>query len=104
MRGSRGDRLLIKNGGEAFLISEQFAGPIHLLLTDVIMPEMGGPELARLLARERPGLRVLFMSGYADGALGSLDEDDRRERLLAKPFVPQILARMVREVLGRVAP
>jgi PAS domain S-box-containing protein len=88
-----------RDGEEAFRVAQQCQGPIHLLVTDVVMPRMSGPQLAKLLARDRPGLRVLFVSGYADEAItrGRLPEAD--SAFLQKPFNPVRLARKVREVL-----
>ena len=76
---------------EALEISERHAGPIHLLLTDIVMPEMSGLELCDRLARSRPETRVLLMSGYTDEPLPS--------GVLQKPFPFSELARRVREVL-----
>src|SRR5262249_58730082 len=55
------------DGVEALRLSGQHAGPVHLLVTDVLMPQMGGRELSEVLSAQRPGLKVLFLSGYADG-------------------------------------
>jgi two-component system cell cycle sensor histidine kinase/response regulator CckA len=89
------------NGPEALEISEQFAGPIHLLLSDVVMPRMSGRELAGRLKRARPGIKVLYMSGYVDDALvhhGVLnDEAD----FLQKPFDAAGLTAKVQEALQR---
>ncbi len=74
-------------------------GPIHLLLTDVVMPEMSGRQLAERLLRDRPRLPVLFMSGYTDDAIlhqGRLDPDTD---LLQKPFTSDILLRRIRRIL-----
>jgi nitrogen-specific signal transduction histidine kinase len=88
------------HGGEALRISASHQGPIHLLLTDVVMPGMSGPELAQRLQSRRPALQVLYMSGYPDdviaphGALGSATT------ILQKPFTPDMVARQVREILA----
>jgi PAS domain S-box-containing protein len=84
---------------DAVRIAEEFSGEIHLLLTDVVMPEMGGRELADRLQRVRPQMRVLFMSGYTDDAIvhhGVLDPDTA---FLQKPFARGSLEQKVREVL-----
>ena len=86
------------HGGAAMLISEQHEGPVQLLLTDVVMPEMSGLDLAGRLALMRPEMRVLYMSGYTDTAIynGILDHG---ANFVQKPFSPSILAVRVREVL-----
>jgi PAS domain S-box-containing protein len=82
------------NGPAALEIAARHPGPIHLLLTDVVMPEMSGAELARRLARARPDLRVLFMSGYtSEGMI------EAGAPLLQKAFTLDGLARAVREAL-----
>jgi PAS domain S-box-containing protein len=88
------------NGHEALAASEGFSGEIHLLITDVVMPGMGGRELAERLARKRPSMRVLFISGYTDDAIlqhGVLDGDTA---FMNKPFPPASLLEKVRELLG----
>ena len=93
------DVLVASNGIEALEVSERHEGPIHLLLTDVVMPRMGGRELAAELQRVRPETRVLFMSGYTDDAAlrdGMLDGDTA---FIAKPFTRAALTAKVCEVL-----
>jgi CheY-like chemotaxis protein len=92
-----GYRVLVASDGlEALALSDRFAEPIHLLLTDVIMPGMDGRELAERMMRVRPDTRVLFMSGYAEPPI----PDDI---LLQKPVTPDALARKVAEVLHQPA-
>ncbi len=88
------------SGGTALLISEQYQEPIDLLLTDVIMPEMSGPELANRLAQLHPEMKVLFMSGYTDNAIVRHDVPEEEPLFIQKPFAPDDLARKVKEVLS----
>jgi two-component system cell cycle sensor histidine kinase/response regulator CckA len=88
------------NGHEALAASEGYSSDIHLLITDVVMPGMGGRELAERLSRKRPNMRVLFISGYTDDAIlqhGVLDGDTA---FMNKPFPPASLLEKVRELLG----
>lgn len=93
--------LVASSGKVALSVCESYDGPIHLLLTDVIMPVMSGPETSAAALRARPSLRVLYMSGYTDGTIvhhGVLNEDTN---FIQKPFSPDALAQRVREVLDR---
>jgi hypothetical protein len=87
------------NAGEALLFSERHEGVVHLLLTDVVMPHMSGPELARRLARERPEMKVLCMSGYTDDSIVRHGVLEAKIAYLQKPITPATLTRRVREVL-----
>jgi CheY-like chemotaxis protein len=94
---SWGYQVLEANGGaEALKIFDHHAKAIRLLLTDVIMPRMSGPELAQVLVDRKPGLRVVFMSGSAG-------EEVQKPGVtfLAKPFTPATLAHIIREELDR---
>jgi PAS domain S-box-containing protein len=88
-----------RDGEEAFRRAQQCQGPIHLLVTDVVMPRMSGLQLAELLARERPELRTLFVSGYAEEAVTRYEVPEAGRAFLQKPFDAIRLARKVREVL-----
>jgi PAS domain S-box-containing protein len=84
---------------DALLVSGEQAGPIHLLVTDVVMPGLGGRELAERLVLSRPEMKVLYISGYTDDAIAHHGVLDPGVTLLEKPFTPDVLARKVREVL-----
>jgi two-component system, cell cycle sensor histidine kinase and response regulator CckA len=87
------------HGWEALMRLSEFDGAINLVIADVMMPEMGGSELARRLAVERPGLPILFLSGYTDDEM-TLRGLGPPSAFVQKPFTPDVLARRVRELLG----
>jgi len=96
------------DGEEALRIAEGHTEPIHLLLTDVMMPGLSGVELAGRLTRQRPDTKVLYMSGFA--VVGAQTEQlsgpglQPGDPILPKPFSTDALSRKVREVLDRPAP
>ena len=90
-----------KNGSEALLIAERHSSGIDLMISDVVMPSMGGGELAERLTASRPDTKVLFMSGYTNNAIIAHGVLTANTAFLEKPFVPRMLARKVQEVLGR---
>jgi len=84
---------------EALRVCDQHPAPIHLILSDVVLPRMSGTKLARILTSMRLGIKVLFMSGYTGAAgddRGNLRPDDN---FMEKPFTPHVLVKRVREVL-----
>jgi len=93
------DVLDAANAGEALLIAEKLKSPIDLLLTDVVMPLASGIELAERLKRERPALKVLFMSGYTDDVIFERQGASDEIALLSKPVTPDGLLAKVGEVL-----
>jgi CheY-like chemotaxis protein len=88
-----------RHGAEAIEISERHQGPIHIMVTDVVMPQMSGRELAQRLAPVRPDMKVLYMSGYTDDAIVRHGVLGAGMAFLSKPFTPDALAAKVREVL-----
>jgi two-component system, cell cycle sensor histidine kinase and response regulator CckA len=87
------------NGSAALSICERHPEPIQLLITDVVMPEMSGRELSDHLARLRPEMKVLYMSGYTDDAIVHQGVLDEGTNFIQKPFAANALARKVREAL-----
>jgi len=101
-------RILLSNGyhvlettstEQALLIGQQYQKPIHLILTDVIMPHMSGPDLTRRIAPSHPEMKILYMSGYTDDAVVRHGILQANVAFLQKPFTPFGLAHKVREVL-----
>lgn len=88
-----------RHGDEAMSICQQHQGPIHLMVTDVVMPRMSGPELADQAVRVHPEMKVFYMSGYADSDLTSYGVLDPSKMIIPKPFRPMDLVKKVREFL-----
>ena len=93
-----------ENGQQALDLLGAHEGPLDLLITDVVMPQLGGRQLAEQIRPRRPDLRVLYMSGYTDDAILHHGVLDSGMHFLHKPFTPELLTRKVREVLGAVVP
>jgi CheY-like chemotaxis protein len=100
LRNSGYTTLEASNGKEALALLESHAGPIHLVITDVVMPVMSGGELAQLLPQSHPETRVLFVSGYAESTVKDHRIFDLRSNFLQKPFSLRNLASKIREVLS----
>lgn len=97
---SRGYQVLVASGGKrAMQIAADHQGPIHLLLTDVVMPEMSGRELADELLLRYPSIKVLFTSGFTDDAVVRHGVHEATQSFLQKPFTPMMLERKVWMVL-----
>ena len=90
--------LQARDGDDAMRVSEQHKGPIHLLLTDVVMPGMGGRDLADHLAPFHRSMKVLYISGYTDDAIVHQGVLEPGTNFLQKPFRPDVLVQKVREV------
>ena len=95
--------LVAGTGSDAERVAGAHAGPIHLLMTDVVLPGLNGREVARRLVAQRAGIRVLFLSGYTDDAIVHHGVLDPGVAFLQKPFSPAVLGRKVREVLDSPA-
>jgi CheY-like chemotaxis protein len=99
--------LTAPNGREALLLAQNHTGPIDLMITDIVMPQMSGHELARAMKDRRPEMKILYMSGYADRSRAPAEFDPASFAYLEKPFSPDVMMREVRaildapEVLGR---
>ncbi len=89
------------HGGDALLVCERYTGPIHLIISDVVMPGMGGPELIERLRQVRQDFRVLYMSGYTDEPVVSHGVQEGEMEFIQKPFTLDGLIRKVRKVLDK---
>ena len=100
MLESDGLTILQATGGEeALALARRGEAPIDLLLTDIVMPGMSGVELADRLERERPGMRILFMTGFAEEAVVKEGILGKRRECIGKPFTREQIAKRVRELL-----
>jgi two-component system cell cycle sensor histidine kinase/response regulator CckA len=100
MLTQEGYQVIVAGGGpEALERARHHAGPLHLLITDVIMPKMSGRELADRMRAQLPDLKVLFVSGYTDSAIVQHGILEPGTIFLQKPFTPEQLATKVRDVL-----
>jgi two-component system cell cycle sensor histidine kinase/response regulator CckA len=88
-----------ENGAAALALALAYDGTIDLMITDVVMPQMGGAKLAAALASHRSDMKVLFVSGYAETTFQRHGEINVTTRFLQKPFSLKTLARKIREVL-----
>jgi two-component system, cell cycle sensor histidine kinase and response regulator CckA len=99
LRESGYQLLVAPNGKMAIDLARKHEGPIHVLLTDMIMPLMSGPELARLMSATRPETKVLYMSGYSGNNLGPFKTLDPSAAIIQKPFELSTLAEKLQDVL-----
>ena len=88
-----------ENGAHALTVAKAFQGEIDLLVSDVIMPELGGRELAEQLSLARPAIRVLFVSGFTDETISRHGVLEEGVAFLQKPFTLETLSQKVREIL-----
>src|SRR5205814_9690788 len=93
-----------RDGRDAISIAREYDGTIDMMITDVIMPHMSGAKLAEQLLLERPGMKVLFVSGYAETTVLRHGAIDVTTRFLQKPFSLKMLAKKIREVLDAPLP
>jgi CheY-like chemotaxis protein len=98
---ARGYRVIeASNGNAALALAASQSETIHLVITDIVMPGLSGHELVEQLMPSRPGIRVLYLSGYAQDAFATPIASSAQKAFLQKPFTLQALSRKVREVLG----
>jgi len=84
------------------ILAREYAGEIHLLMTDVVLPEMNGKDLTEEIMKIRPDMKSLFMSGYTADIIAPHGIMDKELNFIQKPFTAESLARKVREVLDKV--
>lgn len=91
-----------ESGPKAIHLADSYPGPVHLLLTDVVMSPMTGSELVDALSPRRKDMKILYISGYPDDAIVQYGIHQSQVSFLAKPFTPKILVQKIREVLSQV--
>jgi DNA-binding NtrC family response regulator len=91
------------NGNDALQVAQRYKGAIHLLLTDVVMPQVGGPELAQQIKSMRPRIKILFTSGFPDHAAINENFTDQSATILQKPYPLNTLASRIRQMLDTTA-
>ena len=94
----------VATGGDALAACEQYQGTIDLLLTDVVMPDLSGPDLVNLIHQTRPTLKVLYMSGYSSHILHRFDAKNTSIPLIQKPFKPADLTHQIGTLLSDKTP
>ena len=98
--GMKGYNVLqASDGAKALELSDYYKEPIHLVVTDIVMPGMTGPEVAKRISENRSAVKILFISGYSDGAIAHQGLLDANAAFIEKPFGIEVLAQKVREVL-----
>jgi YesN/AraC family two-component response regulator len=101
MLSRQGYRILdASSAADALALAREMEGPIDMLLTDIVMPQMNGLELAKEMKAARPGIKVLFMSGYTDNAVVQQGLLTAEMPFIQKPFTSAALQSKVREVLA----
>ena len=93
--------LSASNGAQALEVAAKEPGTIHILVSDVVMPRMSGSDLAHLLLEQRPKMKVLYVSGYAESTVLQHGVEELGTMFLQKPFTLKALAAKIREVLQR---
>jgi CheY-like chemotaxis protein len=93
--------LVAASGTEALELAQNYTASIQLVISDVVMPQMGGREVAEQLKAVRPGIQILFISGYTENTMMRGGNVSEGETFLQKPFTPLTLARRVREMLDK---
>lgn len=103
LRSAKYQVLVAADGEEALALMARHSGPVHLLVTDVVMPRMSGRELADRLRQVKPQVKVLFMSGFTDDAIMQHGVLERGAQFINKPFSAADLTCKVQEVLGKAS-